>query len=44
MTGIPTDTAFTRAFGLEVPIIQAPMGMAAGPKLVAAAARGGLQR
>lgn len=34
-------TAFTRKFNLEVPIVQAPMGGAAGPKLVAAAANAG---
>ena len=32
---------FTRAFALTVPIVQAPMGGAAGPKLVAAAANAG---
>ena len=41
MARTPTDTAFTRAFGMSVPIVQAPMGMAAGPRLVAAAAEAG---
>jgi NAD(P)H-dependent flavin oxidoreductase YrpB (nitropropane dioxygenase family) len=35
------QTEFTRRFGLAVPIVQAPMGGAAGPKLVAAAANAG---
>jgi nitronate monooxygenase len=35
------ENAFTRAFGLAVPIVQAPMGGAAGPRLVAAAANAG---
>ena len=35
------DTAFARAFGMRVPIVQAPMGMAAGPRLVGAAAEAG---
>ena len=41
MTRNSADTAFTRAFGMAVPIVQAPMGMAAGPRLVAAAAEAG---
>jgi NAD(P)H-dependent flavin oxidoreductase YrpB (nitropropane dioxygenase family) len=36
-----TDTAFMRAFELSVPIIQGPMGGAAGPKLVGAVAEAG---
>lgn len=35
------DTAFTRAVGCALPIVQAPMGGAAGPRLVAAAAGAG---
>lgn len=34
-------TRFTREFALSVPVVQAPMGGAAGPKLVAAAADAG---
>ncbi len=34
-------TAFTKAFGLTLPIVQAPMGGVAGPALVAAAANAG---
>ena len=37
----PADTAFTRAFGMTVPIVQAPMGMASGARLVGAAAEAG---
>lgn len=33
--------SFTRAFGLRVPVVQAPMGGVAGPRLVAAAANAG---
>jgi NAD(P)H-dependent flavin oxidoreductase YrpB (nitropropane dioxygenase family) len=36
-----TDTSFTRAFGMRVPIVQGPMGGAAGPKLVSAVAQAG---
>jgi nitronate monooxygenase len=36
-----TTTAFTRLFDLQVPIVQAPMGGVAGPRLVAAAANAG---
>ncbi|HEX7037741.1 MAG TPA: nitronate monooxygenase [Pseudomonadales bacterium] len=35
------DTAFTRRFGLRVPVVQAPMAGVAGPELVAAAANAG---
>lgn len=35
------DTAFTRAFGMTAPIVQGPMGGAAGPRLVSAVARAG---
>jgi NAD(P)H-dependent flavin oxidoreductase YrpB (nitropropane dioxygenase family) len=35
------ETAFARAFALRLPIVQAPMGGAAGPTLVAAAANTG---
>jgi len=35
------DTAFTRAFGLTAPIVQGPMGGAAGPRLVSAVAQAG---
>lgn len=35
------DTRFTRAFGVRTPLVQAPMGGAAGPALVAAAADAG---
>lgn len=35
------DTAFTRALGVPFPIVQAPMGGAAGPRLVAAVAEAG---
>jgi len=35
------QTEFTREFALSVPIVQAPMGGAAGPRLVAAAADAG---
>lgn len=36
-----TDTAFTRTFGLSVPIVQAPMGGVSTPRFVAAAAEAG---
>jgi NAD(P)H-dependent flavin oxidoreductase YrpB (nitropropane dioxygenase family) len=36
-----TDTAFMRAFEMSVPIIQGPMGGAAGPRLVSAVAQAG---
>ena len=35
------QTEFTRRFALSVPIVQAPMGGAAGPRLVAASANAG---
>ncbi len=35
------DTALTRAFGLDVPVVQAPVGGVAGPELVAAVAECG---
>lgn len=37
----PVETAFTRAFGMTVPIVQGPMGGVAGPKLVSAVAEAG---
>ena len=41
MTSHRMDTAFTRAFGLTAPIVQGPMGGAAGPALVSAVAQAG---
>jgi len=41
MPRIPTDTAFTRAFGLGLPVVQAPMGGVCTPRFVAAAAEAG---
>ncbi|MBN9590860.1 MAG: nitronate monooxygenase, partial [Alphaproteobacteria bacterium] len=35
------STAFTKRFDLSVPVIQAPMGGVAGPRLIAAAANAG---
>jgi NAD(P)H-dependent flavin oxidoreductase YrpB (nitropropane dioxygenase family) len=35
------DTAFTRAFGLTVPIVQGPMGGVSSPRFVASAAQAG---
>lgn len=40
MTDYPGNR-FTRTFGLDVPIVQGPMGGAAGPELVAAVANAG---
>ena len=41
MISNPMGTAFTRAFGMTAPIVQGPMGGAAGPRLVSAVAQAG---
>jgi nitronate monooxygenase len=40
-SSLALQTEFTRRFALSLPIVQAPMGGAAGPKLIAAAADAG---